>query len=53
VRIRKDSFLASFDGNGMVKRGNAWYSRGYEQAPRKLDIQIDAAIGSIAVEWID
>jgi hypothetical protein len=53
VRIRKDSFLASFDSNGMVKRGDAWYSRGYERAPRKLDIQIDAALGSIDVEWID
>jgi hypothetical protein len=53
VRIRKDSFLASFDSNGMVKRGDAWYSRGYDRSPRKLDIQIDAALGSIDVEWID
>lgn len=53
VRIEKNSFLASFDSNGMVKRGNAWYSRGYDQAPRKLNIQIDAAIGSIGVDWID
>ena len=53
VRIEKNSFLASFDSNGMVKRGNAWFSRGYDQAPRKLNIQIDAAIGSIDVDWID
>ncbi|HEX8210350.1 MAG TPA: LiaF domain-containing protein [Longimicrobium sp.] len=53
VRIVKESFLASFDSNGMVKRGNAWYSRGYERAPRKLDIQIEAALGSIEVDWID
>lgn len=53
VRIEKDSFLASFDSNGMVKRGNAWYSRGYERAPRKLDIHIEAALGSIEVDWID
>lgn len=53
VRIVKDSFLASFDGDGMVKRGDAWYSRGYERAGRKLDVEIDAAVGSIDVEWID
>ena len=53
VKIEKDSFLASFDSNGMVKRGNAWYSRGYERSTRKLAIQIDAAIGSIEVDWID
>ncbi len=53
VRVVKDSFLASFDGAGMVKRGNSWYSRGYERAARKLDVEIDAAIGSVEVEWID
>ena len=53
VRIEKDSFLASFDSNGLVKRGDAWYSRGYERATRKLDIQIDAALGSIHIDWIN
>lgn len=53
VRVEKDSFLASFNSNGMVKRGNAWYSRGYERAARKLDIRIEAALGSIEIDWID
>lgn len=53
VRITKDSFLTSFDHGGMIKRGNAWYSRGYEQARNKLSIDIDAAIGSIEIDWID
>ncbi|HEV7588198.1 MAG TPA: LiaF domain-containing protein [Longimicrobium sp.] len=53
VRIVRDSFLSSFDAGGMVKRGNAWYSRNYEQARYKLDISIHAAIGSIEVDWID
>ena len=53
VRITKDSFLTSFDAPGMVRRGNAWFSRGYDDARYKLDIDIDAAIGSIEVEWID
>ena len=53
VRIVRDSFLSSFDAGGMVKRGNAWYSRNYAQARYKLDISIHAAVGSIEVDWID
>lgn len=53
VRIRKDSFLASFDAPGMVRRGGAWYSRDYEGARHKLDIEIDAAIGSVDIDWVD
>ncbi|HEX2205862.1 MAG TPA: hypothetical protein VHG91_21285 [Longimicrobium sp.] len=53
VRIVKDSFLASFEHGGMVRRGNAWYSRGYDEAAVKLDMEIDAALGSIEVEWVD
>jgi hypothetical protein len=53
VRIVRDSFLSSFDAGGMVKRGNAWYSRNYEQARHKLDVSIHAAVGSIEVDWLD
>ena len=53
VKIVRDSFLSSFDAGGMVKRGNAWYSRNYEQARYRLDISIHAAIGSVEVDWID
>lgn len=53
VRVEKDSFLASFDAPGMTKRGNAWFSRDYDSARYKLDIAIDAAIGSIEIDWVD
>lgn len=53
VRMTKDSFLTSFSPSGMVKRGNAWYSRGYDQARYRLDVSISAAIGSIDVEWTE
>jgi hypothetical protein len=53
VKITKDSFLASFSPSGMVRRGDAWYSRGYDQARYRLDLSISAAMGSIDVEWID
>jgi hypothetical protein len=53
VRVVRDSFLSSFDASGLVKRGNAWYSRNYAQARYKLDLSIHAAVGSVEVDWID
>ncbi|HEX8246061.1 MAG TPA: LiaF domain-containing protein [Longimicrobium sp.] len=53
VRVTRSSFLSSFDPSDMVKRGNAWYSRGYDAARYKLDLSIDAAVGSIDIDWID
>ncbi len=52
VKIMKDTFLTSFDSEGLVKRGNAYYSLDYEDADRRLTIDIDAAFGSIAVVWV-
>jgi len=48
----KDTFLTSFDSEGLVKRGNAYYSLDYEDADRRLTIDIDAAFGSITVVWV-
>lgn len=53
VRITKNSFLTSFDSSGMVKRGNAFYSRNWDTAPHKLSLDVSAALGSIQVEWTD
>lgn len=52
VRLVKDTFLASIDTEGLVKRGNAYRSTDYEDADRHIDINIDAAFGSIKVVWI-
>jgi len=52
VRIRKDSFLTSFDAEGLVKRGNAYYSSAWDNASARVDIQLDAAFGSIDINWI-
>lgn len=53
VRIEKDSFLASFSPAGMVRRGDAWYTRNWDGARDKLTVRISAALGSIDVQWID
>lgn len=53
VSIVKSSFLTSFDADGMTRRGNTWYSGNWSRAPHRLTVEIDAAIGSIDVEWVD
>jgi len=53
VRVVKDGFLAGFDSEGLVKRGDAFYSTDWESAAHKLTVDIDAAFGSIKVVWID
>lgn len=53
VRIEKDSFLTSFSPAGMVRRGDAWYSRGWDGARNRVTVRIDAALGDIDVQWID
>jgi hypothetical protein len=52
IRIRKDSFLTSFDSEGLVKRGDAYYSLDWDDASRKISIDLDAAFGSVKVVWL-
>ncbi len=53
VRLHKDSFLTSLDSQGLVKRGDSYYSLNWDQATRKIDIDLDAAFGSVRVVWVD
>jgi hypothetical protein len=52
VRLAKDSFLASLDSEGLVKRGDAYYSLDWETADRRVSVDLDAAFGSIKVVWV-
>ncbi|MEQ9400808.1 MAG: hypothetical protein RJQ04_16705 [Longimicrobiales bacterium] len=52
VRLRKDSFLTSLDSEGLVKRGDYYYSLDWERAERKVTIDLDAAFGSVRVHWV-
>ncbi len=52
VRLTKDSFLTSLDSQGMVKRGDAYYSLDWENADRKVSIDLNAAFGSVKVVWV-
>ena len=53
VKMVRNSFLTSTAAPGMTKRNGAYYSRNWESAPHRLTLNIDAALGSIEVEWID
>lgn len=53
VRIDRRSFMTSFDADDMVKRGNSYFSEGYDRAQRRLTVDVEAALGSVEVEWID
>jgi hypothetical protein len=53
VRIERRGVLSSFEPAGMVRRGNAWYSEGWDEAEHRLTMSIESAIGSVDVSWID
>jgi hypothetical protein len=48
-----DTFLTSLDSEGLVKPGDTHYSLDYEKSEYQITIDIDAAFGSIRVEWMD
>jgi hypothetical protein len=53
VRIQREGFLTRFSPAGMVRRGDAWYSNNWDSARYKLTVQVDAALGSVDVEWMN
>ena len=53
LSVRRSGVLTAFDSEGLVKRGNVYESEGYDRSQRKLNIDIDAALGAIRVQWVD
>jgi hypothetical protein len=52
VQLRKDSFLTSFDSEGLIKRGDVYVSPDFDDADYRIVIDLDAAFGSVAVVWV-
>ena len=52
IQLRKDSFLASLDSEGLIKRGDVYESLDFEEAEHRVVVDLDAAFGSIKVVWI-
>jgi hypothetical protein len=53
VRITMDKFLATFEPQGLVRRGTSYLSPGYDQAARHLDIDVTTAVGGVTVDWLE
>lgn len=51
VSVDKDAFLTDFDNHGFHKRGDTYYSDGWEGAERRLNIHMEGAFGSVNVRW--
>jgi hypothetical protein len=51
VKISLSGFLAGFEGSGFKKRDGVWYSPGYDQAARTVDVTVTGALGGVKVEW--
>lgn len=49
VRLNKDSFLTSLEAPALVKDGDRYYSENWDEADRRMTIDIDAAFGSIRI----
>ncbi len=45
----RNTFLASMNVDGLMRRGDGWRSPNWDSAPRKVEIDISAALGSIEV----
>jgi len=51
VAIKRETFLVSFDADGLIKRGDGYYSAGWDEAEHRLTIELKGALGSINVRW--
>ena len=54
VRLDVDRFLVGLDRSGFLKRGGggAYYSTSYDTAEHRLTIEIQAALGTIEIDWV-
>ena len=53
VRINRSSFLTSFDADRFEQRDGAYFSDNWQRAAHQLIVDVDAAFGSVVIEWID
>ncbi len=50
VRLEIQRVAAGFDHEGLIKRGDAWYSRNWDTAPRKLRIRAETVFGALELQ---
>ena len=47
-----NTFLTSLDSEGLVKRGDSYYSLDWDEAQYRVTVSVDAVLGGIDVVWI-
>lgn len=53
VHLVRDTFLTSLDSEGLIKRGeDSYYSPDWEEAEHQVTVIVEAAFGSVAVDWM-
>jgi hypothetical protein len=51
LRVTMNGFLADFDAEGFSRSGKTYTSAGYEKAPRRVEVEVNSAMGGVTVEW--
>jgi predicted membrane protein len=49
LRVNASSSLGSTTFNGLIRRGNAWETPGYDTAQFRADLSVSASVGSVDV----
>jgi hypothetical protein len=49
LRVSATSSLGSTDFNGLIRRGDAWETPGYDTAPYRADVSVTASVGSVDI----
>ena len=52
VRLDRQTLMTSVDTQGLVKRGDSFYSANWDRAERRITVQVEAAFGSVDVRWV-
>lgn len=52
VKLVRQTFLTALDSEGLVKRGEAYYSTNWDTAQRRVTVDVNAAFGRIQVLWM-
>ncbi|MFI5278957.1 MAG: toast rack family protein [Gemmatimonadales bacterium] len=53
VSVHLNRFLASFDAAGFEKRGDTYVTSNFESAKNRLEMNVNASIGGVDVEWVN
>lgn len=51
LKVRVSGFLAGINAKGFTKEGKTWTSENYGKVSRRVEVEVNSAIGGGSVEW--